>query len=83
MTPNQTSKKTNEKDVYYNLQDRRVRQQPIYKVGQLVGSDDIKRSSVKVIHQIGQINYIKLTKSYTALFLAIESTVCLRDITRF
>ena len=43
MTPNQTSKKSNEKEVYSNLQDRRVRQQPIYELGQLVRSADFKR----------------------------------------
>ena len=33
-TANQTGKKQNEKLVYPNLQDRRVRQQPKYKLGQ-------------------------------------------------
>ena len=43
MTPNQASKKSNERKVYSNLQDRRVRQQPKYKLGQLVRTADIKR----------------------------------------
>ena len=43
MTPLQTSKKTNEKLVYCNLQDRRVKQQPKYKLGQLVRTADFKR----------------------------------------
>ena len=43
MTPNQASKKSNEKLVYSNLQDRRVRQQPKFKLGQLVRLADIKR----------------------------------------
>ena len=43
MTPNQASKKSNEKIVYSNLQDRRVRQQPKYKLGQLIRTADIKR----------------------------------------
>ena len=43
MTPIQASKKSNEKLVYSNLQDRRVRQQPKFKVGQLVRVADIKR----------------------------------------
>ena len=42
MTPNQASKKTNEK-VYSNLQDRRVRQKPKFKLGDLVRTADIKR----------------------------------------
>ena len=43
MTPNQASKKSNEKIVYSNLQDRRVRQQPKFKLGQLVRTADIKK----------------------------------------
>ena len=43
MAPNQASKKSNEKEVYSNLQDRRVKQQPKYKLGQLVRTADIKR----------------------------------------
>ena len=43
MTPNQASKKSNEKEIYSSLQDRRVRQQPKYKLGQLVRTADIKR----------------------------------------
>ena len=42
MTPNQASKKSNEKEVYSNLQDRRVNQQPKYKLAQLVRTADIK-----------------------------------------
>ena len=41
MTPIQA--KSNERKVYSNLQDRRVRQQPKYKLGQLVRTADIKR----------------------------------------
>ena len=43
MTPLQASKKTNKKIVYKNLQDKRVKQQPKYKLGQLVRTADIKR----------------------------------------
>ena len=43
MTPVQASKKVNEKEVYSNLQDRRVKQQPKFKLGQLVRTADIKR----------------------------------------
>ena len=42
-TPIQAGKKSNEKEVYSNLQDRRVRQQPKLKLGQLVCTSDIKR----------------------------------------
>ena len=43
MTPNQASKKSNEKLVYNNLQDRRVRQQPKFQLGQLVRTADIEK----------------------------------------
>ena len=43
MTPNQASKKINEKLVYSNLQERRVKRQAKYKLGQLVRTTDIKR----------------------------------------
>ena len=43
MTPIQASKKSNEKEIYSNLQDRRVRQQPKYKLGQLVRTADIEK----------------------------------------
>ena len=43
MTPNQTSKKANEKKVYTNLQDRRVKQRPKFNLGDIVRTADIKR----------------------------------------
>ena len=43
MTPNQASKKSNEKLVYSNLQDKRKILNPKYKLGQLVRTADIKR----------------------------------------
>ena len=43
MTPNQPFKKSIERKVYSNLQDRRIRQQPNFKLGQLVRTADIKR----------------------------------------
>ena len=43
MTPIQASKKSNEKLVYSNLQDQRVKQKPKFKLGQLVRTADIKR----------------------------------------
>ena len=43
MTPVQASKKSKEKEVYYNLQDRRGRQKPKFKLGDLVRTADIKR----------------------------------------
>ena len=46
-TPNQASKKSNERNVYSNLQDRRVRQKSKFKLGQLVRTADIKRVFIK------------------------------------
>ena len=43
MTPVQASKKKNEKLVYSNLQDKRRKFNPKYKLGQLVRTADIKR----------------------------------------
>ena len=43
MTPVQASKKSTEKLVYYNLQDRRVKGPPKFKLGQIVRTADIKR----------------------------------------
>ncbi len=43
ITPIQASKKSNEREVYSNLQDRRVKRQPKYKLGQLVRTCDIRR----------------------------------------
>ena len=43
MTPVQASKKTNEKLVYSNLQDKRRKLNPKYKLGDLVRTSDIKR----------------------------------------
>ena len=43
VTPVQASKKANEKKVYSNLRDERVKQKPKYKLGQLVRTADIKR----------------------------------------
>ena len=57
-TPIQASKKSNEKLVYSNLQDQRVKQKPKYKSGQVVRTADIKRVFSKVIQQIIVINCI-------------------------
>ena len=43
MTPNQDSKKSNERKVYSNLKDRREIRKPKFKLGQLVRAADIKR----------------------------------------
>ena len=43
MTPNQASKKSNERKVYLNLRDDRQKQRLKYKLGQLVRTADIKR----------------------------------------
>ena len=48
MTPNQASKKSNEKLVNSNLQDRRQKQRPKFKLGDLVRTSDIRRVFSKV-----------------------------------
>ena len=47
ITPIQASKKSSEKIVFSNLQDRRDKQQPKYKLRQLVRTADIKRNFSK------------------------------------
>ena len=41
MTPNQASKKSNEKELFSNLKDKRRKSNPKYKLGQLVRTVDI------------------------------------------
>ena len=53
MTRTQASKKSNEKLVYNNLQDRRIKRQPKFKLGQLVRTADIK----KVLSKGDSTNY--------------------------
>ena len=53
MKPIEASLKMNEKEVYSNLQDRRVRQQPKFKLGLLNRTGDIKR----VFSKGGWTNY--------------------------
>ena len=43
MTPIQASKKVNEKEVFSNLRDDRVKQKPKFKLGQLIRVADIKK----------------------------------------
>ena len=43
LTPIQASKKSNRKEVFSNLQDRRVQQLPKFKLGQLFRTADFKR----------------------------------------
>ena len=79
MTPNQASKKSNERKVYSNLQDRRVRQKSKFNIGQLVRTADIKRvfskgdstnysyklyTTTEVIHDTIQANRIDYREIY-------------------
>ena len=57
MTPNQASKKANEKLVFNNLKDDREKQTPNFHPGQPVRTADIKRVFSKKIVQIGVKNY--------------------------
>ena len=82
MTPNQASKKTNEKVVYNNLQDRRVRRKPKFKLGQLVRTADIKRVFSKGDSTNYSYHFIQLLKLYMTPYPLIESTTFLRNITK-
>ena len=61
MTLIQTSKKVNEKLVYSNLQDKRRKLNPKYKLGQLVHTADIK----KVFSKGDSTNYSYLIYTVT------------------
>ena len=63
MTPVQASKKSNEEEVFSNLQDRRVRQKPKYKLGELVRTADIK----KVFSKGDSTNYSYLLYTKTEI----------------
>ena len=53
MTPTQASKKSNENEIYANLQDRRDRQQPNYELGRLVRTAEI----IKVFSKSDSTNW--------------------------
>ena len=59
MKPIDAFEKANDKLVYSNIQDQRVWQKPIFKLGQLVRAADIKEFLVEVIQQNTIINYIQ------------------------
>ena len=85
MTPIQASKKSNEKIVYTNLQDRRLKQLPKFKLGQLVRTADMKRNFSKVDSTNWSFKLYTITEviddtTYMILIFRIESTICLRDI---
>ena len=80
MKPIDASKKSNEKIVYSNLQDKRKILNPKYKLGQPVRTADIERVFSKGDSKIGRINYIQSLKLFTILYHHIELTIYLRDI---
>ena len=59
LTPIQASKKLNEQLVFNNLQNKRQKQKPKHKLGQLVGTADIEKVFSKVLVQIGPITHIQ------------------------
>ena len=63
MTPNQASKKSNEKAVFDNLRDDREKQKPKFKLGQLVRTADIK----KVFSKGDSTNYSYLLYTITEI----------------
>ena len=61
MTPIQASEKSNEKSFYSNLQDKREKQTPKFKLGQLVRTADNKR----VFSKVDSTNYSYLLYTIT------------------
>ena len=59
MKPIDASKKANEKSVYSNLQDRRIRQKPKFQLGQLVWTGDIIKVFSKMIVQMLSMRLIQ------------------------
>ena len=47
MIPIEASKKSNEKEVYQNLQDMKIKQKPRFKLGQLVSYSQYYQSILK------------------------------------
>ena len=82
MNPIQAIKKSNEKLLINNLQDRRVRQQSKFKLGNYFEPQILKESLARVIVQIGGLYYIQLLRSYMMPNLAAELTIYQRDLTR-
>ena len=78
----QTFKTSDEKEVYSNLQNKRAKQKPKYKLGQLVRTTDIKKVFGKGDSTDWSYIFIQQQKSYTTQLPQIESTVCPKDITR-
>ena len=62
MKPIDASKNSNEKEVFSNLQDRRIKQQPKYKLGQLVRTADIRRVFSKGDSTSWSYNLCKITE---------------------
>ena len=79
-TPIQASKKTNEKLVFSNLEDKRQKQTPKLQQGQLVRTADIKRNFSKGDSTNWSYKLFRLLKSYKTQFPLMESTVYPRDI---
>ena len=75
MTLNQASKKSNDKQVYSNPQDQRVRQRPKFKIGDLVRTADIRKVFSKGDSTNIVINYILSQKLYMIPSVAIELTI--------
>ena len=59
MTPVDASKKSNKEGVYSNFPDKREKPKPIFNLGQLVPTADIKKNLVKEIVQNGVIHFIQ------------------------
>ena len=80
MSPIAASKKSNEKEVYSNLQDKRRKFNPKFKLGQLVPTVDIKEVFSKRDSTIYSYKLYTITEVIHDTIPAIESTIYPRDI---
>ena len=67
MTPVQASKKSKQKEIFSNLQDRRFRQKGKFKLGQLVRTADNKKVFSKGDSKNNSYKYIQKLKSFMTL----------------
>ena len=80
MTPIDASKRKIEEEIYNNLQDKRTKRKPKYKVGDFVKTADV--FSLRVIQQIGALNSTKLLKLLMITYQAIILIFYLNAITK-
>ena len=81
-TPFQASKTVKEKEVYSNLQNKRIKPDPKFNLKNLVRTSDIRKFLIKVTVLIVAIYHKPYLKYYMIPLLQIELTICLRDLSK-